>query len=518
MTDGIVLVGMPGSGKTTVGRLVAERLGRSFVDTDELVQQRTGRTPAEFIEERGEAAFRALEQEAVTEACAVDGAVIASGGGAVLDPLNRWAFMKHGFRVRLDAPVDVLAARLWATPMSRPLLGDRLNEGLARTAAERESLYRAVDVTVSSYAALGDVVKEVGAGRTTSGWRPLFEQGQLFIGSGIEAKWLGALIETSIGGRPATLADARALDTNPSLVDALPTDRLCSMQGGEDAKSMSRLEKILEWLTSVGAERSDPLVVAGGGTVGDVGGLAAALHHRGMPLVHVPTTWLAQADSSIGGKVAIDLPGAKNAVGAFWPPALIATDVDLLRTLPIDRRRDGLAECLKAGLIDDPQLWELVEQRGKAALHRDDPAAAYAITERAIRVKLAIVDRDPTEQGERRLLNLGHTLGHALEAESDYTLAHGAAVALGLRSVAAIADGRGADQALAERIDAVLSDLGFDLHRSFDRRAVLAALGHDKKRAAGRQRWILPMDVGHVVEVDDVTDAELDLALSAIAA
>ena len=130
MTDGIVLVGMPGSGKTTVGRLVAERLGRSFIDTDELVEQRTGRTPAELIEERGEAAFRALEREAVTEACAVDGAVIASGGGAVLDPLNRWAFMKHGFRVRLDAPVDVLAARLWATPMSRPLLGDRLNEGL----------------------------------------------------------------------------------------------------------------------------------------------------------------------------------------------------------------------------------------------------------------------------------------------------------------------------------------------------------------------------------------------------
>ena len=263
--------------------------------------------------------------------------------------------------------------------MSRPLLGDRLNEGLARTAAERESLYRAVDVTVTSYAALGDVVREVAAGRTASGWRPLFEQGQLFIGSGIEATWLGALIETSIGGRPATLADARALDTNPSLVDALPTDRLCSMQGGEDAKSMSRLEEILEWLTSVGAERSDPLVVAGGGTVGDVGGLAAALHHRGMPLVHVPTTWLAQANRRSAARSRSTCPSAKNAVGAFWPPSLIAADIDLLRTLPIDRRRDGLAECLKAGLIGDPQLWELVEQRGKAALNGDDPAAAYAI-------------------------------------------------------------------------------------------------------------------------------------------
>jgi 3-dehydroquinate synthetase len=290
------------------------------------------------------------------------------------------------------------------------------------------------------------------------------------------------------------------------------------VQGGEDAKSMARLEQTLSWLTSIGAERSDPLVVAGGGTVGDVGGLAAALHHRGMPLVHVPTTWLAQADSSVGGKVAIDLPDAKNAVGAFWPAALIATDIDLLNTLPVDRRRDGLAECLKAGLISDPVLWELVEQRGTAALLATDPAAVYAITERAVLVKLAIVERDPTEKGERRVLNLGHTLGHALEAESNYTLAHGAAVALGLRAVAAIANGRGADPTLADRIDGVLNDLGFELRRSYDRSAVLAALRHDKKRARGRQRWILPMAVARVMEVDDVTEAEIELALNTIAA
>ena len=518
MADGIVLVGMPGSGKTTVGRLVADRLGRPFLDTDELVEKETGRSPAQLIEEQGEPAFRAVERDAVLKACAVEGAVVAAGGGAVLDPLNRWAFKEHGLRVRLDAPVDVLAARLWATPVSRPLLGDRLNEGLARTASERESIYRAVDATVNSYAALGEVVSRVAAGRSLSGWRPLYEQGQLFIGSGIEAGWLSSLIESTIGGRPATVADARALDANQSLADAVPSDRLCVISGGETVKTMSTLEQVLGWLTLIGAERTDPLIVAGGGTLGDVGGLAAALHHRGMPLVHVPTTWLAQADSSIGGKVAIDLPGAKNAVGAFWPAALIATDIDLLKTLPIDRRRDGLAECLKAGLIGDPVLWQLVEQRGQTALNATDPAAVYAITERAVRVKLAIVDRDPTEQGERRVLNLGHTVGHALEAESSYALAHGAAVVLGLRSVAAIANGRGADPMLAERIDAVLHDLGFALHRRFDRSTVLAALGNDKKRAAGKQRWILPMEVGRVIEVDDVTDAELDLALSAIAA
>jgi 3-dehydroquinate synthetase len=338
------------------------------------------------------------------------------------------------------------------------------------------------------------------------------------MGCGIDAKRLNGLIDTLIGGRPATLADARALDANPSLAAAVPSAQLCVMLGGEDAKSMETLERILAWLTSIGVGRTDPLIVVGGGTLGDVGGLAAALHHRGMSLVHVATTWLAQADSSIGGKVAIDLPGAKNAVGAFWPASLIVSDIELLNTLPIDRRRDGMAECLKAGLIGDPALWDLVEQRGRAALLGDDLAAVYAITERAVRVKLAIVGRDPTEQGERRVLNLGHTLGHALEAESEYTLAHGAAVALGLRAVAAIASRRGADPSVGERIDGVLANLGFELHRGFDRNTVLAALSHDKKRANGRQRWILPMEVGRVIEIDDVTDEELDLALAAIAA
>jgi 3-dehydroquinate synthetase len=177
-----------------------------------------------------------------------------------------------------------------------------------------------------------------------------------------------------------------------------------------------------------------------------------------------------------------------------------------------------MAECLKAGLVGDPLLWQLVEERGAAALAGDDRAAAYAITERAIRVKLAIVDRDPFELGERRKLNLGHTIGHALEIESGYALAHGAAVALGLRAVARIAKPRGAQADLAERMDHVLATLGFELTRAFDRDAVVSATAGDKKREGGRQRWILPMTVGEVVEVDDVTPAELDEALDAICA
>jgi 3-dehydroquinate synthetase len=175
-----------------------------------------------------------------------------------------------------------------------------------------------------------------------------------------------------------------------------------------------------------------------------------------------------------------------------------------------------MAESLKAGLIGDTTLWRLIEQRGAAAL-RNDEQARYAIVERAVRVKLGVCERDPFEDGERRTLNLGHTIGHALEIESGYRLPHGMAVALGMRAVAAISAGRGAEPELAPAMDALLTSLGFALRRTFDATAVSRALLTDKKRAHGRQRWILPMAIGRVIEVDDVSDGELDLALRTIA-
>jgi len=175
-----------------------------------------------------------------------------------------------------------------------------------------------------------------------------------------------------------------------------------------------------------------------------------------------------------------------------------------------------MVEAAKAAMIGDPALWELIGARGRAALRGTDEPARYAITERAARVKLAIVRRDPFEQGERRQLNLGHTLAHALEVESGYRLHHGAAVALGLRAVAFIAAGRGADPALSGALDEVLAALGLRLQRPFDRDRVRAALATDKKRHAGRQRWLLPMEVGRVVEVDDVTELELARAIERV--
>ncbi len=311
-------------------------------------------------------------------------------------------------------------------------------------------------------------------------------------------------------GTPSVVVDRRALAHAPGI-----RGRCLAIAGGERAKRLRSLERIVDWLAAEGAERTDPLVAVGGGTVGDVAGFAAATYARGVPYVAVPTTWLAQLDASIGGKVAIDLAAGKNLVGAFWPAWAVLADVAALRTLPRARLRDGLAEAAKAGIIGDPALWRLIAERGREALGGDE-AVRHAITERAVRVKLAVVRRDPFERGERRVLNLGHTIGHALEAEARYRLAHGDAVALGMRAVGAIATGRGGDSALSAELDEVLSGLGFPLSHRFDPVAVRGRLRTDKKRVAGRQRWLLPMAVGRVEQVDDVTDDELARALRAI--
>jgi shikimate kinase/3-dehydroquinate synthase len=536
MSESIALVGLPGSGKSAVGQCLAERLDRVFVDTDVLVHRRNGQQPAEIIEADGEARFRALELEAVREACAVPGAVIATGGGTIVDPLARWALWDLATTVWLDAPDDLLLGRLAADPVVRPLLRGDARRALADLRAERSPFYRAADIKVE---ATGDVaaVTTLVAGalngaiaRDAPRARRLFDaevprghpmgpaHARIVLGRDMDESVISGLIEDVSTGVPVVVADERAAAALPQLMAALPGERLLTVRGGERGKRLRSVERLLEGAASFGAERGDAWICVGGGTTTDLGGTAAALYHRGAPLIHVPTTWLGQADAALGGKVAVDLARAKNAAGAFWPPVAVLADVASLRTLPKPRLLDGMAESLKAALIGDVALWQLIEERGAAALRTrgSDEAARYAILERSVRVKLRIVGNDPYESGERRTLNLGHTLGHALEIESGYRLPHGQAVVLGIRAVAAIAEGRGAEPDLADRIDTLLTTLGFSLHRRFDPQAVRQALQGDKKRRQGRQRWILPTAVGRTEEVDDVSEAELDGALARI--
>jgi shikimate kinase / 3-dehydroquinate synthase len=513
--QGIVLIGMPGSGKSTVGRLVADRLRREFIDTDALFEQRHGTPVPAYLVDHGEPAFREAESAIVEDACTRDGAVIGVGGGAILDPLNRWALWHHGTVAWLEAPTEALVGRLERDPVDRPTFRPYSAERVSAVLAEREPFYRAADIVLDAARPAATVVDEL------VGRRP-HPRGRRLLDAEIERHHpIGPERARVVFGTDLVLDEltARGLAVVDRRLDAaeVPARARLSISAGERAKRIGRLGTILEWLAEQRAERDEPLLAVGGGTVGDLAGTAAALYNRGLPLVQVPTTWLAMADSAIGGKVAIDLAGAKNAVGAFWPPAAVVADVARIESLPPRLRRDGMAESVKSALIGDPALWHLLEERGPASL-ADDAAARYAIVERSARLKLGVCARDPFEVGERRTLNLGHTAGHALEVASGYRLRHGAAVALGMRVAAALATGRGAHPDLAPRLDALLHRLGFRLTHAFDTGAVRAAMGTDKKRRAGRQRWILPTEIGRVVEADDVSEAELGRALAVIRA
>ncbi len=529
MPDAVVLVGLSASGKSSVGKVVAEALGRPFVDVDAQVATRAGCSPARIIERDGEPRFRELEAAEVARAVTVAGAVIATGGGAVIDPLSRWALWDAGTVVWLDAPDGRLASRLRHSDVRRPMVAGDPLAALARLRAAREPFYAAADLRLESAGTARTVAASIAdtIGDRRPQARRLFDartrrdhpmgprEARIVYGRDLDAFTLQPLVESLSTGVPVVVADERAAEVLPGLMAAFSGDRPLRITAGERGKRMSSVERLLEGAARLRAERGDAWVAVGGGTTGDLVGTAAAMYLRGVPLIQVPTTWLAQSDSAIGGKVAVDLAAAKNAAGAFWPPVAVIGDVAALRTLPRELLLDGLAEVIKSAVIGDPWLWTLLETRGEAAL-TDDEAARYAMVERAMRLKLGVVDRDPFESGERRTLNLGHTLGHALEIESDYQLPHGQAVVLGLRAVSAIAEARGAEPGLGERIDDLLRRLGYRLHRSFDRAAVRDALGSDKKRIRGRQRWILPMAIGTVVDVDDVTESELQLAMDRI--
>lgn len=286
------------------------------------------------------------------------------------------------------------------------------------------------------------------------------------------------------------VADERVLALHPLPVDAPRV----ALAGGEAAKTVATWQRVIDALVAQELDREGVVVAFGGGALLDVAGFAAAAYLRGVRWVAVPTTLLAQVDAAHGGKTAIDHPAAKNLVGAFHPPAEVLCDTALLRTLEAREVRSGLAEVVKHAVIGAPGL---LDRAG-----REDPAR---FVEEAAAVKLAIVRRDPRETGERRLLNLGHTLGHALERASGYALSHGEAVALGLRAACRIA-ARHCGFREGAAVEAALDRCGLPSRTSlpFD---ALDALKHDKKRTGGRLRWVLPVALGDVRVFDDVPDA-----------
>jgi 3-dehydroquinate synthase len=289
------------------------------------------------------------------------------------------------------------------------------------------------------------------------------------------------------------------------------------MREGESHKTMATAEHIVTQLLEKGAKRDSMAVVAGGGMIGDTAGFAASIFLRGIDLVHVPTTLLAQVDSSLGGKLAVNHAKGKNLIGSFFPPRAVISDTSVLTTLPERELLSGIYEALKGGIIGDPSLFELFES-SRGLLVARESATIDTMVKKAIQVKAAIVSADEKESDVRRLLNYGHTIAHGIEAAMHYQgITHGEAVAWGMIGANAIAVKRGLlPRAEAERIDQAIREYEPSPLPKLDRKQILAATEHYKKNTGTKRVMVFARGIGDCVVVEDVTEKEIGFGLSVI--
>lgn len=533
MVERIALIGLSGTGKSSVAPLVAARLGWDVVDTDRLVAERFGMSIPRIFARYGEAIFRAAEREALLDACRRQRSVIATGGGVVLDERN-WVPLRSGTAVvHLWAPIETLVRRLQReasdAEVGRPLLAGDLEVRLRALWEQRRHLYERADLTIStddrSPEHVADEIVRAVERRSRDGLVPFLSvlgsngRSDLFVHSGLLGSCGVLLRQRWPKARRAFIVTDTHVATHwqPSVERSLEqydfSVQVLQVRPGEASKSLATVERLLDELLASRIERSDVLVALGGGVIGDLTGFVASIVLRGVGLVQIPTTLLAMVDASVGGKTGIDHQLGKNLIGTFYQPHLVIADPTVLGTLPERERRAGWAEVVKHGLIEctatgeaQPRLLELIRQRSFDSWW--NAGNLDEVIRHNIRIKASVVAADERESGLRRILNLGHTLGHAVEAASDYRLLHGEAIAIGLRGEARIA--RRMDLCSEETtaiVDELLDEARLPSRAPVDPEVVIAKLAYDKKVEGGMPTWILPTDPGHVVARRDIPEA-----------
>lgn len=536
----LVVVGLPGSGKTAIGRRVAGRHGAEFVDLDEAIEHAAGRRIPEIFEAEGEGGFRTRERDAIEALGAVDGGarltrVIAPGGGAIVDPRSRWRLLRGRRTVWLDVRHEVLAQRLRRSPIVRPLIAGRDPLGALRDLTAARARFYGAGTRVAGVAEMESVVAKIEgivAGPAPTGTvllRAETHLGRLVLGEGIVAAEVAAALGDLKARRAILVSEPGAwAAVGERLAKELEAGGLSVehvlLPQGEAAKRLSVIEEAASQLARLRVERREPIVAVGGGALGDAAGFLAATYLRGIPFIQVPTTLVAQIDSSIGGKTGVDLPDGKNLVGAFHQPASIVIDIAVLAGLDDRQRRSALGEAVKMAALGDERLFATLEASG-AAIATGDTAAVESgalaeVVERAAWAKVEVVLADEREAGARLALNLGHSLGHAIEAAAGFErLLHGEAVAYGLRAAARIGESRGVTPpARASRIERLLDTLGLGTSPTgLDLHEVLAFMSTDKKHAGGTLRWVLPTANGYVIDAEVPDDLVARVAAGVLA-
>jgi 3-dehydroquinate synthase len=519
-----------GAGKTTVGRLLAKKLGKRFIDSDHEIEARTGASIPWIFEIEGEASFRRREAEIIRELTTESDIVLATGGGAILNPETRQYLKQRGTVIYLRASVNSIMQRT-SMDKNRPLL---------QTADPRKRIEELARQREPLYAELADIV--VDTGRTNVQYlvhtilqqlgvvqarQPVCESSVMnscVNSAGVNATCVNVdlgersypiLIGENLLGDPALLAKhvpgKRVAIVSNETVAPLYLARVeqalaasgrevmsIVLKDGEQYKDWANLMPIFDALLAARCDRKTTLLALGGGVVGDMTGFAAASYMRGVPFVQMPTTLLAQVDSSVGGKTGINHPLGKNMIGAFYQPQAVLADTATLATLPPREFSAGLAEVIKYGAVLDLKFFEWLEQNIERLMARDAQALAHAIA-RSCQIKADVVRQDEREAGLRAILNFGHTFGHAIEAGMGYgSWLHGEAVGCGMVLAADLAYRMGfIDFVSKTRIKALVEAAELPT-RAPDMGAArwLEWMEVDKKNEGGAIKFILPKPLG----------------------
>jgi 3-dehydroquinate synthase len=533
----IILTGFSTTGKSKVAREVARRLGWGWVDSDDEIVRLAGKGIPEVFTQDGEPRFRELERQVLARACEGGGGVIASGGGAILDPGNRELFDRSGMVVCLEARPQTIYQRLLkdteysASPVLRPLLaGDDPLQRIESLKSFRQPFYALADWTVhTDELTLEEVADEVVRGWHRWSWiqerktspgslevRTATDHYPIFVGWGLLEELGARLRQGGLYGAANIVSDETVFSLYGDRVKRVLEQadfrvNSCLVSPGESTKTMESVGKIYDFLLEHRVERNDVIVALGGGMVGDLAGFVAATCLRGLPLVQVPTSLVAMVDAAIGGKVAVDHPRGKNLIGAFYQPRLVLADVRTLTTLPQREFLSGWAEVIKHGLILDAGLFQLLEEKTEQLL-AEEPDIITEVVLRSAAIKARVVSEDERERGRRTILNYGHTIAHGIETATRYErFLHGEAVSIGMVGAAMLSQRLGIlSEEAVERQRNLLARFSLPTAcPGVEPSAMLQAMELDKKVREGVVRWVLLQDIGQVILQIDVPQQDV---------
>ena len=503
----IFLYGPPGTGKSTIGKILASNLKLPFVDLDRVIETNADMSISQIIEQGGESAFRDLESTALRSIPDEKVSVIALGGGALLSVENHEFAHEAGKVVLLMAELDTLFERLNGIANKRPLLAGDLWTQLSSMLAQRNEHYNsfALRVQVDERSAEENALEV----QMLLGRFHLSAMGEYDVIVG-NLEQIGDFLLARGLQNPIIVTDENVVMVHAeklvvSLGKAGFQPKIITFAAGEEHKNLDTISSLWKSFLENGLDRKSTVLALGGGVIGDLAGFAASTYMRGINWVGIPTTLLSMVDASLGGKTGFDLPEGKNLIGSFFPPKLVLADPQLLKTLSEAELISGLAEVVKHGIISDPQLFSLCSH-GLDWI-KDN---LEEVVRRAMAVKIKIIEEDPYEKGIRAALNLGHTVGHAVELVSKFELRHGEAVAIGMVVEAKYAEKIGlSNKGLSKLIGNTLCAVGLpiDISKELPRDEIIHAMQMDKKKNANAIRFALPVEIGKV-ELVDVMDLE----------